>query len=235
LQPKAKLLIVSLCNHLNSNLMPQSPKPITYKYLRRYTHLPAAIHLLQTQQLTLVDPSNWDDKNDVFYMEEYKRRKNFKSLLALCLSGAEESYHYWKVFAGNPSGVCIRLHQRMLTNSLKRDQDLLVRDVDYRPITAARQKQLTVNDFPFVKRKAYIDEAEVRLVWKSISEERYAYAVPIPKGCIARVTLSPWLPEALFNSTRDLLCSIKGCSTIEVVRSTIVASEEWKSFARKAA
>lgn len=215
--------------------MPQPPKPGPRKYLRRYTHLPAAIHLLRTQTLTLLDPSGWDDGNDVFYMEEYKRRKGLKSLLALCLSGAEESYHYWKVFAGNPAGVCIRLRQGMLLKSLRDHPDILVGEMDYRLMTAARQKQLTLDDFPFVKRRAYVDEAEVRLVWGSDAKARNAYSVPISAGCIGRITLSPWLPKALVGSTRDLLCGIQGCSHIEVVRSTIVASEEWKNIARKAA
>src|SRR4051812_37446876 len=99
--------------------MPQLPKSGPHKFLRRYTHLPAAIHLLRTQTLTLLDPTGWDDGNDVFYMEEYKRRKRLKSLLALCLSGAEESYHHWKVFAGHPAGVCIRLRQGMLLRSIR--------------------------------------------------------------------------------------------------------------------
>lgn len=215
--------------------MPQLPKPGPRRYLRRYTHLPAAIHLLQTQTLTLLDPSGWDDGNDVFYMQEYKRRKSLKSLLAICLSGADESYHYWKVFAGNPAGVCIRLRQGMLLKSLRSNPDILVGEMDYRPMTAARQKQLTLDDFPFVKRRAYIDEAEVRLLWQSDVEERNSYSVPIPSGCIGRVTLSPWLPKSLVDSTRKLLRGIQGCSHIEVVRSTIVASEEWKNIARKAA
>ena len=171
--------------------MPQPPKPGPHKYLRRYTHLPAAIHLLRTQTLTLLDPSGWDDGNDVFYRGEYKRRKDLQSLLALCLSGAEESYHYWKVFAGNPAGVCVRLRQRMLLQSLRSNPDILVGEMDYRLMTAARQKQLTVDDFPFVKRRAYVDEAEVRLVWGSDSEERNAYSVPIPPGCIVILTSLP--------------------------------------------
>jgi len=215
--------------------MPQPPRPGPRKYLRRYTHLPAAIHLLRTQTLTLLDPIGWDDGNDVFYMDEYKRRRNLKSLLAVCLSGAEESYHYWKVFAGHPAGVCIRLRQGMLLKSLRGTPGVTIGEMDYRLMTSARKKELTPEDFPFVKRRAYIDEQEVRVIWQSEVEERNSFAVPIPFGCIARVTLSPWLPKSLVESTRELLRSINSDSHVEVVRSTIVASEEWKNIARKAA
>ncbi|MBK5206245.1 MAG: DUF2971 domain-containing protein [Polaromonas sp.] len=215
--------------------MPQPPKPGARKYLRRYTHLPAAIELLKTNSLTLLDPSSWDDGNDTFYVSEYKRRMQLKSTLAVCLSGAEESYHYWKVFAGHPAGVCIRLRQGMLLKSLRGKAGITVGEMDYRLMTAARKKALTLEEFPFVKRRAYIDEKEVRVLWESKTEERSSFNVPIPFGCIARITLSPWLPKSLVNSTKSMLRSIDGCSRLEVVRSTIIASEEWKNIARHAA
>lgn len=215
--------------------MPQPPKPGPRKYLRRYTHLPAAIHLLKTRTLTLLDPSGWDDGNDVFYMEEFKRRKGLKSLLAVCLSGAEESYHYWKVFAGNPAGVCIRLRQGMLLRSLRDVSGATFGEMDYRLMTAARKKELSLDDFPFVKRHAYIDEQEVRIIWQSESEARNSFNIQVPLGCVARITLSPWLPKSLVETTRAMLREVAGQPYPEVVRSTIVASEEWKNIARHAA
>ena len=215
--------------------MPQKPKSGPRAYLRRYTHLPAAIHMLRSKSLTLLDPSTWDDSNDTFYVGEYKRRRNLKSVLAICLSGADESYHYWRVFAGQPSGVCIRLRQGTLLKSLSAVPNVTFGAMDYRPMTAARKRELSVDEFPFVKRNAYIDEKEVRVLWQSSTEERSSLEVPVPIGCIGRVTLSPWLPKSLVESTKAMLQAIEGCSHIEVVRSTIIASEEWKNIARNAA
>lgn len=215
--------------------MPQQPEPAPRAYLRRYTHLPALIRLLQTKSLTLLDPNTWDDSNDTFYISEYKRRKKFKSVLALCLSGAEESYHYWKVFAGHPSGVCVKLRQGVLLKTLRAIPGVTTGVLDYRPMTAARKKALSLDEFPFVKRHAYVDEKEVRVLWESASESRTSLEIPIPSSCIGRITLSPWLPTSLATATKSLLRSIDGCSHLEVVRSTIIASEEWKNIARNTA
>ncbi len=45
---------------------------LTKKFLRRYTDLPALIHLLRTASITFLDPSSWDDKNDAYFMNLYK-------------------------------------------------------------------------------------------------------------------------------------------------------------------
>jgi hypothetical protein len=213
--------------------MPQQPISGPRAYLRRYTHLPAVIHMLRSKSLTLLDPSTWDDSNDTFYVSEYKRRKKLSSVLAICLTGAEESYHYWKVFAGHPSRVCIRLRQGILLKSLCSVPDVTVGLMDYQQMTVVRKRELSVDDFPFVKRNAYIDEKEVRVLWQSPTEARTSLELPIPVSCIGRVTLSPWLPKSLVEATKHTIQSIEGCSHLKVVRSTIIASEEWKNIARR--
>jgi hypothetical protein len=47
--------------------------------LRHYTNLAATIHLLREQIVTLRDPEFWDDRNDAYFMAEYKRRMNAKT------------------------------------------------------------------------------------------------------------------------------------------------------------
>lgn len=65
-----------------------TPRP--RKYIRRYTHLPALLHMLHQRQITLLDPANWEDTNDAYFLWEYKRKKGFKSVLALYFSEAAE-------------------------------------------------------------------------------------------------------------------------------------------------
>jgi hypothetical protein len=38
------------------------------KFVRRYTDIPALIHLLTEKQITLLDPDTWDDKNDSYFL-----------------------------------------------------------------------------------------------------------------------------------------------------------------------
>jgi hypothetical protein len=53
---------------------------------RRYTNPAATIHLLRQKKITLLNPATWDDKNDAYFMAEYKRLKSAQngSGLVLC-------------------------------------------------------------------------------------------------------------------------------------------------------
>jgi hypothetical protein len=69
---------------------------VTY---RRYTNLASLLHILRNRRLTLLSPETWDDKNDAFFLAEYKRIKELKTVLALCIAVREETYHHWQVFS----------------------------------------------------------------------------------------------------------------------------------------
>ena len=64
------------------------------EYLRRYTSLASALHVLQTRSLTLLSPEKWDDRNDRNFMAAYGRTQKASSILALCFSEAGETYCY---------------------------------------------------------------------------------------------------------------------------------------------
>ena len=211
---------------------PQLPKPGPRAYLRRYTYLPAVLHMLRKRSLTLLDPNGWDDRNDSFYMSEYKRRKGLRTLLAVCLTGAEETHHHWKVFAGHESGVCVRIRQGMLLKLLRTASGIKVGKMAYHKIKGVRQWPL--EDYPFVKRAALADENEVRVLFESATKLFSSLEVSISLDCISRVTLSPWLPKDLFRATKAAIQGIDGCSHVEVVRSTIINSERWKNIVRNA-
>lgn len=57
----------------------RSPPPPAF---RRYTNLAAAIHLLQSRKITLLNPARWDDANDAYFMGEYKRLAGAETVLA---------------------------------------------------------------------------------------------------------------------------------------------------------
>jgi hypothetical protein len=92
---------------------------MTASRFRRYTSLSILLDILKEKKLTLLDPQNWDDNNDAFYMELYKTKKGLKSLLALCFAEVRETYHIWKVFAGDANGVCIEFNKELLLGHFK--------------------------------------------------------------------------------------------------------------------
>jgi hypothetical protein len=87
----------------------------------RYTNLAATLHMLRTRNITLLNPATWDDTNDSYFMSEYKRLKNAKSVLALCFAESEESYHHWRIFSSGGDGVRIEFDKPALLGALNRD------------------------------------------------------------------------------------------------------------------
>jgi hypothetical protein len=73
---------------MNSTASPQ--------VLRRYPDIPL-LYLLHSQSITLLDPASWDDTNDSYFLLKYKLKKNLQSVLALCLTQTDETYHHWHI------------------------------------------------------------------------------------------------------------------------------------------
>lgn len=200
----------------------------------RYTALPSLISILKYRQLTLLDPSSWDDKNDSQFLLLYREKKRLKSVLALCFTQASQTYHHWRVFAPGSSGVCLEIDRAQLEESAKKVPGTRVRDVDYWTLPVIRRKTLRTEQLPFVKRSAFRPESEVRLLWESRTVLRTSTTVPLELKAIRRITLSPWLHASLATDIKDVLRSIEGCGNLPVFRSTLTSNAEWVDFGRSA-
>src|SRR6266702_4473708 len=99
--------------------------------LRRYTELPSLIHILKYQQLTLLNPSSWDDKNDSYFLSLYREKCALKSVLALCFTVANETYHHWRVFAPGSAGVCIQLDMNEIRTAASNVKGVTMKAVEY--------------------------------------------------------------------------------------------------------
>jgi hypothetical protein len=199
--------------------------------LRRYTNLASAIHMLDRKVITLLSPALWDDRNDAYFLNLYKERKAAKSVLALCFAETFETYHHWRVFASGLDGVCIEFDRDKLLSSFKRDDRISSRSVEYRQIPEIRRNPPLDDELPFLKRFPYQDEMEFRIIYSDTSEAMEAKSYPIKLRCIARITLSPWMPAPLVDSVKRALHIIDGCSRLKVYRSTLIENEKWKKAA----
>ena len=209
-------------------------KPVTV--LRRYTNLAATIHLLKKRKITLLDPATWDDKVDVDYMRRCSQWLE-RPVLALCFCQGPQRYHHWRVYANGMDGVCIEFDKDWLTHNLNARYDGLVQqDVTYRSYADAKKESPDVLDLLFLKRPAYEDEVEYRIVRIFDEKEK-----PVPVrdydidiNCIQRIVLSPWMPKELSRSVTSALKSIDGCEKLDIRRSLLIDSEAWKKFGEEA-
>jgi len=203
-------------------------------FLRRYTNLPAVLHMLATRQITLLDPKMWDDRNDAYYLEQYKKRRDLKTVLALCFSQESETYHHWRVFSEGPAGVCVVFDRDQLLKKLRLIDGVTTDEVHYKTLPQSRKTKFKVRQLPFLKRAGFRPESEFRVIYESRSDEVSYLDISIELSCIRYVSLSPWLPFSLKDSVVNALRTINGCDKLRVSRSTLISNEEWKSFAQQA-
>ena len=203
-------------------------------YLRRYTNIPALLHMLREQKLTLLDPQTWDDKNDSHYLSVYRDKRQVKCVLALCFAQVTETYHHWRVFADGSSGVCVSFHRGKLLAALHRQKGVTTRDVEYVRIDKLAKRKVKIEELPFLKRAPYGDEREFRVIFESKTETLNALNIPIPLACIDRVILSPWLSKALQDHLKNTIHEIKGCKSLKITATSLISNERWKSFAEQA-
>ena len=195
---------------------------------------PALIYLLRERKITLLDPASWDDKNDSYFLSLYRQKRNLTSVLALCFTPAYETYHHWRVFADGSSGACISFDQAKLLKAVKKQVGVTAKAVQYLTLADIRDMKVKTSTLPFLKRSAYGDERELRIIYESSTKKDSSLDVAIPLACIERITLSPWIPAALSDHLKSTIKEIDGCSAMKVYRSTLISNENWKALGESA-
>lgn len=79
-----------------------------------------------------------------------------------------------------------------------------------------------------------MDEGEFRVIYSDSEKERQFLDCDIKLSYIKRITLSPWMPKALFEASKSTLKDIPGCEKLVIARSTLVDNEKWKDLAARA-
>jgi hypothetical protein len=205
-----------------------------FNILKRYTSLPSLLQMLQTREIVLLSPTTWDDRNDRYFMRKYKERRDYETVLALCFTRANETYHHWRVFTQGAEGVCITFKKAGLLKAFEEYNDnILSQTVSYKKIQDINGLKPKVGELPFIKRQPYADEKEFRIVYRDESESLDAKGFSFDLKCIEKITLSPWMHQALAKSVVKTIKSIKGCSSLKVYQTTLLENEQWKQAARR--
>ncbi|MEW5733377.1 MAG: DUF2971 domain-containing protein [Thermodesulfobacteriota bacterium] len=199
-----------------------------FEIIRRYTDLPSLIYILKMKKITLLNPATWDDKNDSYFLDVYKKKKRLSCVLAMCLSEAPETYHHWKIFSGNNSGICIRFKKSLLLHYVDGEAGIRHGPVMYKLMNEIRKSKPTIDDLPFVKRYGFRDEVEYRIIYEDKNKKLPTKDIDIDLNCIHKIVLSPWMPKAIVPSVKELIKSISGCSSINIFATGINENREWK-------
>ncbi len=193
--------------------------------LRRYTSLPFLLDLLFKQRLALLDPATWDDRNDAFFMEMYKKSKGLKTLLAVCFAEAQETYHHWKVYSGNASGVCIEFDKDRLREKLIRNNEFRCEAINY---LAYRGELRSEAELPFTKRVAFKGEDEFRIIYENMNEEIKIKYLSITPEDILQIVINPWVNKSVYDSITSIIRKVDGFENTRIRKSSILENEKWK-------
>jgi hypothetical protein len=203
-----------------------------YKYLNRYTSKQHLLDTLKYKRLTLLDPRNWEDTNDSYFLELYKQCTKSKTMLALCFTEYEyDKYQYWKIYARKIEGVCIRFDKEKLIKCFDNVtlSGISYNKVDYKTLSELKKnKHLRCADLPFIKRKAFQDEKEFRFIFESNNEAITNKHVFIGLNCILQITFNPWIDKSTFQSISTEIREIEGCENIKIRQTRIINYKEWK-------
>ena len=200
-------------------------------YLRRYTDLPGLLQILHNKKVSLLDFQGWDDKNDTFIMDLYKKKAGLKSLLALCFSETTETYHHWHVYSKGPAGVCIEFDRNKLISKVENLNGVKYKSVEYATLAKIKNyNNFAPEDLPFVKRHAYKPEAEFRIIYGSRDESKPVLNIEIGIDAIRKIYLSPWLNSALFDSVVNSIKAAPDCGELKISPSTLISNRNWREF-----
>ncbi|MCL1075490.1 DUF2971 domain-containing protein [Shewanella dokdonensis] len=190
--------------------------------------------MLTNKQLTLLDPATWDDRNDSYYLKLYTKRKSLECTLALCLTEKNETYHHWSVFTSRENGVCIVFDRKKLEAHLDTQKNIMHGPVKYMMLSTVRKYGVGIEDLPFMKRFAFSDESEYRIIHPSCRDIGCKH-IQIPMDIIRKVSVNPWAPDAFFKVIKDTIKNISGCEKVKVGKSSLIDNKEWRRIGDKIA
>ncbi len=207
--------------------------------IKRYTTIAATLDILKRKKLPLLNPERWDDQNDRYFMELYKRKKEIGGLYALCTASCSMTYHHWRVFTNAADGACIEIKREDLEVRLKK----IVKNTDFK-ISYDNMKYMTIKEIkknqknnidslPFIKRHGFNPESEYRIIAEVPDNQKDTYLIDFPIGLISRIYINPWLPKSIFRSIKQLINKIPGCRGLRITHSRLTDNQTWKKFGDK--
>lgn len=201
--------------------------------LRRYTDVLSVMDMLRHARITLLSAEKWTDQNDRHTMEVYADRKKIASVVAYCMTEAAETAHHWQVFAGHEFGVCVVFKKAEFIDFIKRRRGLRCESVDYWTLARLEREQpLDIEALPYIKREAFRDEREVRIIADHDETlDGPTQHVSIRLNLIERIVFSPFAVRALIDNAKDVMQGFIGCGSLTFMHSALMNNRQWRRVA----
>jgi len=191
--------------------------------------------MLRHERITLLSPEKWHDRNDRHTMEIYAQQRDIPSVLAYCMTEAPETAHHWQVFAGHSFGACVVFKKAEFLEHIRKRPELRCESVEYWTLERLeRDGPVPIDRLPFIKRSAFQDEREVRLIADEAAMfEGSTLSVSIRIGLINRVIFSPFAVRALVDTAKDVMLGFEGCGSLPFMASALMDNKKWRRETEK--
>jgi hypothetical protein len=198
--------------------------------IKRYTSVSSVFDMLTRRKLALLNPDTWDDRNDRYFMELYKKHCHSMSLYALCATVKSETYHHWRVFTNASEGACVQLLRQPLEAHFNEIVGVRFGEIDYLSLAKFESSdRVGPQSLPFLKRLGFKAEAEYRITLESIEPQGTVRYLDLPLEFVHRIDLNPWMAPSIQESLKDVIHALDGCKDIELLPSALIDNSRWKS------
>ena len=199
--------------------------------LHHYTKITFLLHLLSRRKVTLVNPLNWPDKNEVSTFEAYMKKEHVTSIYALSLTSAKETAHHWNSFASGIDGCRISFRKDSLEKYVRENNSLKLEKIRYINRgglkRALNSEEITSRSYPFIKRDLFRHEEEYRLIFSDSKTQNKLNHLEIDLDIISSITINAIMDREVFESIKRILKIVSNNTSIQIRQSNLLEDCHW--------
>lgn len=203
------------------------------KSIYRFMRFEYLLDLIKNRRLPLINPSEWEDKNDIFASKLSCRDNEVVGICCFTLSKSNSIYRWSKMA---PNNLCVRVEFDINKIKARLSQKMVMKKVRYKSIDNLKPNVIkTIKDCAFVKSKPFEQEKEIRIVtYQSLVDENIKivdYLRELPSDVIKGIRFSPFLSHELFLLVKELLrkyLTANNWKGVKISQSRILNKEKWQ-------
>jgi hypothetical protein len=184
------------------------------------------MYILKYSKIRLSDPKYWEDKNDVEYIEAYRKKKRLKKVFAICFTKDIETIYHWSTVS-ELSNICyISFDKDKLVETIEGKSGYRHGEIKYLQVKELPSKLKKIADIPFCKRLPYANESEYRIIYDSKNYIKDKY-LPIDLRIIKKITVGQKMSFDLYELLKN---EIKTKYGLKVYKSTVYENKTWIDY-----
>lgn len=189
--------------------------------LNHFTTFEAVVGIIKNG-LCFSTGKNWEDKNDLRFLDLYRKIMNNQDVKVLCFLNDDETIYHWKSFrTGKCSSdiCCIEFDKKKLLSHFSANGDFIYGEIEYATIADASFDN--PRKLLFTKRWPYRNEKEFRIVQIKGSEK------VMVNDAITRITMSQELCKEEYDIRVKVIQQMLKRRSVIYNQSTIMENDIW--------